>query len=313
MTKRATRDSFGQALAQLALENSNIVALDADISKSTRTVEFRKIVPERHFNMGIAEADMMGVAAGLALNGKIPFASSFAMFATGRAFEQIRNSIAYPHLNVKICASHAGLSVGADGATHQCNEDIALMRVLPGMTVIQPCDDIETLQAVRAAAEMNGPVYIRLGRSAVEDVNDETYVFELGKGVVLHDGKDPVTIFATGLMVQESLKALSLLKDEGIDPSVINIHTIKPLDSELILEYASRSVFVVTREEHSIIGGLGSAVSELLSSIHPVRQIFIGVNDCFGESGTPEELFQKYGLSAETIAEKIKTEFNKKH
>lgn len=311
MTKRATRESFGQALAELALENRNIVALNADVSKSTKTAELRKVAPERHFNMGIAEANMMGVAAGLALNGKIPFASCFAMFATGRAFDQIRNSIAYPHLNVKICASHAGLSVGPDGATHQCNEDIALMRVLPGMTVIQPCDDIETRQAVRAASGIKGPVYIRLGRSAVDDVNDESYVFEPGKGVVLHQGKDDVTIFATGLMVQESLKALLILNEKEIDPTVINIHTIKPLDDELVLEYAHRSRFIVTREEHSIIGGLGSAVSELLATVNPVKQIFIGVNDCFGESGTPAELFRKYGLSAEKIAERIESEYKK--
>ena len=305
MSKIATRVAFGQALKELAEKNPNIVALNADISKSTKTDVLRKYDPSRHFNMGIAEANMMGVAAGLAVSGKIPFASSFAMFSTGRAFEQIRNSIAYPHLNVKICASHAGLSDGPDGATHQCNEDIALMRVLPGMTVIQPCDDIETRKAMEAITEYVGPVYLRLGRAPVEDVNDENYQFKIGKAVVLHEGNSDITVFATGVMVQNSLKAVKLLNEKDIDPTVINFHTIKPIDEETIIKYAKKSRFIISAEEHSVIGGLGSAISEVLTRNHPVKQVFIGINDVFGESGTVEELYDKYGISAEKIAETI--------
>ena len=306
MSKTATREAYGKALKKLALDNPDVVALDADISRSTKSVEFRKVAPDRHFNMGIAEDNMIGAAAGLSLSGKIPFASSFAMFAAGRAYEIIRNSVAYPHLNVKICASHRGLSPGADGATHQCLEDLALMRVLPGVTVIQPCDEIETLKAIEAISEYDGPVYVRLSRIPVENVNGDDYSFEMGKAVILHRGSDPITMFATGTMVHQALEAVRILNEKGIDPTVINIHTIKPLDEETVLNYAEKSDFIVTLEEHSIIGGLGSAVSELLSVRCPKKQIFIGVNDSFGESGTVEELFDKHGLSAEKIAQRVK-------
>lgn len=305
MSKMATRESFGIALKELAEKNPDVVALNADISKSTKTDVLRNYDPSRHFNMGIAEANMIGVAAGLAVSGKIPFASSFAMFAAGRAFEQIRNSVAYPHLNVKICVSHAGLSDGPDGATHQCNEDLALMRVIPGMTVIQPCDDIETRKAMEAIAEYQGPVYLRLGRAPVEDVNDENYEFHLGKAVIVHKGKTDITVFATGVMVQNSLKAVNILNEKGIDPTIINIHTIKPLDEKTVIEYAAKSRLIVSAEEHSIIGGLGSTISEVLSQKCPSRQLFIGVKDVFGESGTVEQLYDKYGISAEKIAESI--------
>jgi len=306
MAKIATRDAYGKALAELALRNEKVVALDADLAGSTKTIELKKVLPERHFDMGIAEANMMGAAAGLACNGKIPFASTFAVFATGRAYDQIRTSICYPHLNVKICATHAGITVAEDGATHEMLEDIALMRVLPGMTVIQPCDAIETKAAINAIAEMNGPCYVRLGRSGVEEVNtDPDYKFEIGKGVVMHEGTSGVVFFATGIMVQESLKALELLKDSWLDPTIINIHTIKPLDEELIVKYASQSYLVVSLEEHNTIGGLGSAISEVLARRCPRKQLFIGVEDKFGESGKIPQLLDKYGLSAKKIVEKV--------
>ena len=305
MSKTEIRDAYGKALVKLAMSNPDVVVLDADVSKPIRSAEFEKVAPERHFNFGIAESNMLGVSAGLALSGKIPFANSFAVFAAGRGYEQIRNSIAYPHLNVKIAGSHAGFSPRIDGASHQCLEDIALMRVLPGMTVIQPCDERETIQAVEAAAEYKGPVYIRLSRSRVEDVYDDSYRFELGKAVVLHEGTSPIVMFASGTMVQRSLEAISILKQKGIDPTVINIHTIKPIDRDAVLKYAEKAILVVTLEEHSVIGGLGGAISEVLSSACPRKQLFIGVNDQFGETGTVEQLFDKHGLTAEKIAESI--------
>ena len=303
--KIATRESYGNALKEIGAENSNIVALDADLAGATKTSVFMKAFPERHIDCGIAECNMMGVAAGLATAGKIPFASTFAMFAAGRAFEQVRNSIGYPHLNVKIGATHAGISVGEDGATHQCCEDIALMRTIPGMVVISPADDVEAKAAVRAAAEYYGPVYLRFGRLAVPVFNDpETYKFELGKGIVLREGKD-VTIVATGLCVAESLAAAEQLAAKGIDAKVINIHTIKPLDEELIVAAAKETGKIVTVEEHSVIGGLGSAVCDCLSAKAPTTVLKIGVNDVFGESGPAAQLIKKYGLDADSIAEKV--------
>ncbi|MCM1314383.1 MAG: transketolase family protein [Muribaculaceae bacterium] len=304
--KKATRESYGETLKELAEEYKNLVVLDADLAAATKTAIFKKAYPERFFDCGIAEANMMGVAAGLATCGKIPFASTFAMFAAGRAFEIVRNSIGYPHLNVKIGATHAGISVGEDGATHQCNEDIALMRTIPGMTIINPCDDVEARAAVRAAVEFNGPVYMRFGRLAVPVINDrETYKFELGKGVVMKDGKD-VTIVATGLMVNEALEASKVLEKEGISARVVNIHTIKPLDRELICRCAKETGVIVTAEEHSIIGGLGSAVAEAVTECCPVPVVKIGVNDVYGYSGPAVELLKKFGLSAENIIEKTK-------
>lgn len=305
MGKMATREAYGKALAALAAENENVVVLDADLAGSTKTGEFKKVAPERFFDMGIAESNLMGTAAGLAASGKVAYASTFAVFATGRAYDQVRNSIAYPNLNVKICATHAGLTVGEDGATHQALEDINLMRGLPNMTVIQPCDGKEAFEAVKAVSEVYGPCYIRLGRSSVEDVNGEDYRFEIGKGVLIHKGTSPVTFFATGLMVQQSLKAIELLKENGIDPTLVNIHTIKPIDREMIVEQARKSELIVTLEEHNVIGGLGSAVAEVLTSQCPRKQLFIGVQDTFGESGKPDQLLDKYGLSAEKIAEKV--------
>jgi len=303
--KIATRESYGNALKEIGAENPNIVALDADLAGATKTGVFMKAFPERHIDCGIAECNMMGVAAGLATAGKIPFASTFAMFAAGRAFEQVRNSIGYPHLNVKIGATHAGISVGEDGATHQCCEDIALMRTIPGMVVISPADDVEAKAAVRAAAEYYGPVYLRFGRLAVPVFNDpETYKFELGKGIVLREGKD-VTIVATGLCVAESLAAAEALAAKGIDAKVINIHTIKPLDEELIVAAAKETGKVVTVEEHSVIGGLGSAVCDCLSAKAPTAVLKIGVNDVFGESGPAAQLVKKYGLDADSIAAKV--------
>ena len=303
--KIATRESYGNALKEIGAENPNIVALDADLAGATKTSVFMKAFPERHIDCGIAECNMMGVAAGLATAGKIPFASTFAMFAAGRAFEQVRNSIGYPHLNVKIGATHAGISVGEDGATHQCCEDIALMRTIPGMVVISPADDVEAQAAVRAAAEYYGPVYLRFGRLAVPVFNDpETYKFEIGKGIVLREGKD-VTIVATGLCVAESLAAAEQLAAKGIDAKVINIHTIKPLDDELIVAAAKETGKVVTVEEHSVIGGLGSAVCDCLSAKAPTTVLKIGVNDVFGESGPAAQLIKKYGLDADSIAAKV--------
>lgn len=304
--KIATRDSYGNALAELGAEKKDLVVLDADLAAATKTGVFKKVFPERHIDCGIAECNMMGVAAGLAAAGLVPFASSFAMFAAGRAFEQVRNSIGYPHLNVKIGATHAGISVGEDGASHQCNEDIALMRAIPGMVVINPSDDVEAKAAVRAAYEHEGPVYLRFGRLAVPVINDTPdYKFELGKGVVLREGKD-VTIVATGLPVSSCLEAAEKLAADGIDAKVINIHTIKPLDEELIIAAAKETGKVVTVEEHSVIGGLGSAVCDVLAEKAPTKVLKIGVNDTFGESGPAVELLKKYGLDTDSIYEKIK-------
>lgn len=304
--KIATRESYGNALAELGAEFKNLVVLDADLAAATKTGVFKKAFPDRHIDCGIAECNMMGIAAGLAATGKIPFASSFAMFAAGRAFEQVRNSIAYPKLNVKIGATHAGISVGEDGATHQCNEDIALMRTIPGMVVINPSDDVEAKAAVRAAIEHEGPVYLRFGRLAVPVINEKPdYKFELGKGVVLREGKD-VTIIATGLPVSECLAAAEKLAADGIDAKVINIHTIKPLDEELVLAAAKETGKVVTVEEHSVIGGLGSAVCDVLSEKCPTKVMKIGINDTFGESGPAVELVKKYGLDADSIYAKVK-------
>ena len=304
--KIATRESYGNALAELGAEFENLVVLDADLAAATKTGVFKKAFPDRHIDCGIAECNMMGIAAGIAATGKVPFVSSFAMFAAGRAFEQVRNSVGYPHLNVKIGATHAGISVGEDGATHQCNEDIALMRTIPGMTVINPSDDVEAKAAVRAAVEHEGPVYLRFGRLAVPVINDKPdYKFEIGKGVVLREGKD-VTIIATGLPVSECLGAADKLAADGIDAKVINIHTIKPLDEELVLAAAKETGKVVTVEEHSVIGGLGSAVCDVLSEKCPTKVMKIGINDTFGESGPAVELVKKYGLDADSIYAKVK-------
>lgn len=304
--KKATRESYGEALRDLAEEYPQLVVLDADLAAATKTGIFKKAYPERFFDCGIAEADMMGVAAGLSTCGKIPFASTFAMFAAGRAFEIVRNSIGYPHLNVKIGATHAGISVGEDGATHQCNEDIALMRTIPGMTIINPCDDVEAKAAVKAALDFNGPVYMRFGRLAVPVINDsESYKFEIGKGVVMKDGSD-VTIVATGLLVNEALEAAKALENDGISARVVNIHTIKPLDKELICKCANETGVIVTAEEHSIIGGLGSAVADAVTECCPVPVIKVGVNDEFGYSGPAVELLKKFGLCSENIIAKVK-------
>ena len=304
--KIATRESYGNALAELGKEHPEVVVLDADLAGATKTGVFKKAFPDRHIDCGIAECNMMGIAAGLSTTGKVPFASTFAMFAAGRAFEQVRNSIGYPKLNVKIGATHAGISVGEDGATHQCNEDIALMRTIPGMVVINPSDDVEAKAAVKAAYEHQGPVYMRFGRLAVPVINDNAdYKFELGKGVVLREGKD-VTIIATGLCVAESLAAAEKLAAEGIEAKVVNIHTIKPLDEELVVAAAKETGKVVTVEEHSIIGGLGSAVCDTLSAQAPTPVLKIGVMDTFGESGPAAELIKKYGLDGESIYNKVK-------
>ena len=311
MASIATRDAYGEALAELGAVNENIVVLEADLSKSTKTSDFKKVYPERHFNMGIAEQNMLGVAAGFAAAGKIPFASSFAVFATGRAYDQIRNSIAYPNLNVKIAATHAGLTVGEDGGSHQMLEDIALMRALPNMTVIVPADGIETKQAINAAAEYEGPVYIRMGRPKVPVLFDENYTFEIGKGVVLKEGTD-VTLVGTGIMVSKAVEAAELLAAEGISAAVVNISTIKPLDAELIVAQAQKTGAIVTCEEHNIYGGLGSAVAELLVENCPVPMARVGVADKFGESGLPDELLEKYGLTAANIAAQAKAVIAKK-
>ncbi len=310
--KIATRESYGNALAQYGAEYPNLVVLDADLAAATKTGIFKKAFPERHIDCGIAECNMVGIAAGLATTGKIPFVSSFAMFAAGRAFEQIRNSVGYPHLNVKIGATHAGISVGEDGATHQCNEDIALMRTIPGMVVINPSDDVEAKAAVKAAIDHDGPVYLRFGRLAVPVINDNPdYKFELGKGVVLREGKD-ITLIATGLCVSETLEAAKLLEADGIDARVINIHTIKPLDEDLVVAAAKETGKVVTIEEHSVIGGLGSAVCDALCANYPTPVYKIGINDTFGESGPAVELIKKYGLDAKSIYEKVKAFAGKK-
>ena len=305
MGKRATRESYGLALAEFG-EKYDIVVLDADLSKSTKTETFQKKFPDRFFNTGIAEANMMSTAAGLATCGKIVFASSFAMFAAGRAFEQIRNSICYPNLNVKIGASHAGISVGEDGATHQCLEDIGIMRTIPNMVIINPADHAEAVLAVEAAIKHHGPVYLRFGRLAVPEVFDrDTYKFEIGKGVEIKDGSD-ATIIATGLMVAEAIEAAKILEDEGISVRVINMATIKPIDAEIIVKAAKETGAIVTAEEHNIIGGLGSAVSEVLCENFPVPLKRVGTNDVFGQSGKPAELFELYGLTKENIAKQVK-------
>ncbi len=299
--KIATRASYGEALVELGAEHDDFVVLDADLAAATQTGKFKAAYPDRFFDAGIAEENMMGIAAGIATTGRVAFASTFAMFAAGRAFEQVRNSIGYPHLNVKIGATHAGISVGEDGATHQCCEDVALMRTIPGMTVIVPSDDVEAKAAVRAAYEMDGPVYMRFGRLAVPVFNDEeTYEFEIGRGVKLREGSD-VTIVACGLMVQAALEAADTLADRGIDAEVINIHTIKPLDEDIIVESAKKTGRVVTCEEHSIIGGLGDAVLASLAEKHPVPVKKVGVMDTFGESGPAVDLLHKYGLDAEGV------------
>ncbi|MCI8293213.1 MAG: transketolase family protein [Hespellia sp.] len=304
--KIATRESYGNALADLGAKYDDVVVLDADLAAATKTGVFKKAFPERHIDCGIAECNMIGVAAGIATTGKVPFASSFAMFAAGRAFEQVRNSVGYPKLNVKIGATHAGISVGEDGATHQCNEDIALMRTIPGMVVVSPSDDVEAKAAVEAAYHHVGPVYLRFGRLAVPVINDRPdYKFELGKGVVLREGKD-VTIIATGLPVANCLEAAKKLAADGIDAKVINIHTIKPLDEELVVAAAKETGKVVTVEEHSVIGGLGSSVCDVLSEQAPTKVLKIGINDTYGESGPATELVKKYGLDADSIYEKVK-------
>lgn len=312
LVKKATRESYGEALAELGDKYENLYVLDADLAGATKTGIFKKKFPDRHIDCGIAEANMMGVAAGLATTGKIPFASSFAMFAAGRAFEIVRNSIGYPHLNVKIGATHAGISVGEDGASHQCNEDIALMRSIPGMTVINPADDVEAKAAIEAAINYVGPVYMRFGRLAVPVFhNKDTYKFELGKGELLRDGKD-VTIVATGLMVYEAIKAAEMLETEGISARVINIATIKPLDKDIITKAARETGLIVTAEEHSVIGGLGSAVADCVTENCPVRVVKIGVQDVFGHSGPAAELLKEFGLSAENIVETVKKAVSEK-
>ena len=304
--KIATRASYGAALVELGKEHEDLVVLDADLAAATQTGMFKKEFPERHIDCGIAECNMMGIAAGLSTTGIVPFASTFAMFAAGRAFEQVRNSIGYPHLNVKIGATHAGISVGEDGATHQCNEDIALMRTIPGMVILNPADDVEAKACVKAAYEYNGPVYLRFGRLAVPVINDRPdYKFELGKGVVLREGKD-VTIVATGLCVSSALEAAEKLAADGIDAKIINIHTIKPLDEELIVAAAKETGKVVTVEEHSVIGGLGSAVCDALAEKCPVPVKKIGVQDVFGESGPAAALLAKYKLDGEGVYEQVK-------
>ena len=304
--KTATRDAYGKALVELGNINDKVVVLDADLAAATKTGMFKKAHPEKFFDCGIAESNMMGVAAGLATSGYTVFASTFAMFAAGRAYEQVRNSIAYPFLNVKIGATHAGISVGEDGASHQCCEDIALMRAIPGMTIINPADDVETRAAVLAAAEYEGPVYMRFGRLAIPRIFDEDYKFEWGKAVVLSEGTD-VTICATGLMVNEAIEAKKILDEQGISAEIINVHTIKPLDTETILASAAKTGAIVTAEEHSIIGGLGSAIAEAVCEAgKPVPVIKVGVNDVFGKSGPATELLHIYGLDAQNIVEKVK-------
>lgn len=303
----ATRESYGNALVECGRENENIVVLDADLAVATKTSLFKKEFPNRHIDCGIAECNMVSIAAGIASTGKIPFVSSFAMFVAGRAFEQIRNSIGYPKLNVKIGATHAGISVGEDGATHQCNEDIALMRTIPGMVVINPCDDIEAKAAVKAAIDHEGPVYLRFGRLAVPVISDtEDYSFEIGKGRVLKEGDD-ITIIATGLCVSESLEAAKMLEEDGISVKVINMHTIKPIDEELIIKSSRETKKIFTVEEHSIIGGLGDAVCAVTCANDPIPVIKIGINDVYGESGPAVELLKKYGLNSEGIYKQIKS------
>lgn len=309
--KTATRDAYGKALVELGEKNKNVVVLDADLAAATKTGAFKKAFPERFFDTGIAESNMMSLAGGLATTGFTVFASTFAMFAAGRAFEQVRNTIGYPHLNVKIGATHAGISVGEDGASHQCCEDIALMRSIPGMVIINPADDIEARAAVFAAAEHDGPVYMRFGRLAVPRVFDENYKFEIGKAVTLKEGTD-VTIIATGLMVNEAIEAAKTLEAEGVSVELINMHTIKPLDKEAVIKAAKKTGCIVTAEEHNIIGGLGSAVAEAVAEECPVPVIRVGVNDEFGKSGPAVELLHLYGLDAENIVTKAKIAISKK-
>lgn len=306
MGKIATREAYGKALAKLGKENKNIVVLDADLSKSTKTADFKAVNGDRFFNMGIAEGNMMSVAAGLASCGKVVFASTFAMFAAGRAFEQIRNSIGYPHLNVKVCATHAGITVGEDGASHQSVEDIALMRSIPGMVVLSPSDDIETEAAIKAVVEYNGPCYVRLGRMGVNTINNfEGYKFEIGKAVTLKEGKD-VTIAATGIMVDIAVEAAEKLAGEGINAKILNIHTIKPMDSDALINSIMETGAIVTVEEHSIIGGLGSAVAEVISENCPAPVVKVGIKDTFGESGKPDELLKKYNLTSDHVVAAVK-------
>ncbi|MGN0497674.1 MAG: transketolase family protein [Acutalibacteraceae bacterium] len=303
--KKATRESFGMALCELAKTNKDIVVLDADLSGSTKTAMFQKVFPERFFNCGIAEGNMISTAAGLAACGKIPFAASFAMFATGRAYEQIRNSVAYPHLNVKIAGSHAGISVGEDGATHQCCEDIALMKTLPGMTIINPADHWEMMAAVKAAVEYDGPVYLRLGRLAVDSFNDpDNYDFTLGKGITLHEGND-ITVIASGIVVKDALEAVRELEAQGINARLINIHTIKPIDEEIIIKAAKETGRIVTVEEHNVVGGLGDSVCDVTARRCPVPVTKIGIQDRFGISGPAPELLKLFGLSKENIAKVV--------
>ncbi len=309
--KTATRDAYGKALVELGEKNKNVVVLDADLAAATKTGAFKKAFPERFFDTGIAESNMMSLAGGLATTGFTVFASTFAMFAAGRAFEQVRNTIGYPHLNVKIGATHAGISVGEDGASHQCCEDIALMRSIPGMVIINPADDIEARAAVFAAAEHDGPVYMRFGRLAVPRVFDENYKFEIGKAVTLREGTD-VTIIATGLMVNEAIEAAKTLEAEGVSVELINMHTIKPLDKDAVIKAAKKTGCIVTAEEHNIIGGLGSAVAEAVAEECPVPVIRVGVNDEFGKSGPAVELLHLYGLDAENIVAKAKIAISKK-
>ncbi len=303
--KKATREAYGKALVELGGRYKDMMVLDADLSGSTKTGDFAKVYPERFFNAGIAEQNMMSIAAGIAATGKLVFASSFAMFAAGRAYEQVRNSIGYTHLNVKIGATHAGMSVGEDGATHQCNEDIALMRTIPGMTIINPADAVEAYKAVIAAAEYEGPVYLRLGRLAVPVINDDSYEFKMGKGVMLHDGDD-VTVIATGLMVNEAIMAYDMLKAEGISARIINMHTIKPIDKDIIIESAAKTGAIVTAEEHSIIGGLGGAVAEVICENYPVPVLRVGTEDTFGISGPAADVLKYFNLTAEQIVKKAK-------
>ena len=309
--KVATRDAYGKALVELGEKNSNVVVLDADLAAATKTGGFKKAFPDRFFDTGIAESNMMGVAAGLATTGYTVFASSFAMFSAGRSFEQVRNTIGYPHLNVKIGATHAGISVGEDGASHQCCEDIALMRSIPGMVIINPADDVEARAAVLAAAEMDGPVYMRFGRLAVPRIFDENYKFEIGKAVTLKEGTD-VTIIATGLMVNEAIQAAEALEAEGISVELINMHTIKPLDKEAVVAAAKKTGCIVTAEEHNVIGGLGDAVCDAVCAEYPVPVVKVGVEDTFGKSGPAVDLLHCFGLDAKNIVEKAKIAISKK-
>ncbi|AGA70788.1 transketolase, alpha subunit [Desulfitobacterium dichloroeliminans LMG P-21439] len=311
MAKQATRDAYGKALVTLGAENENIVVLDADLSKSTKTADFGKQYPDRFFNMGIAEANLMGTAAGLAAAGKIPFASTFAIFATGRAFEQIRNSIAYPKLNVKIAATHAGVTVGEDGGSHQAIEDVAIMRAVPNMTVLVPADGEETRQVIRAAAQYKGPVYIRMGRLDVPILFDENYQFEIGKANILREGSDCV-IFANGVMVAAALEAAQELEQEGLKVAVVNVASVKPIDVETVVACAKKAGAVVTAEEHNIIGGLGSAVAEVLGENAPTPMVRVGLQDTFGESGRPLELLEKYGLTKKEVLAAVKAVMAKK-